>query len=246
MNKSSSAIFIKGTSGSGKSTRVYLFLEYLESIGIIFEPFMWKHPEDGKVRQVGLVSEDMGIVFLGKWYENGGVRRWQGLDSVTSKIGKSKDLSEFLLHCSNLNLSVLVEGAGTTASWRFRPKYLYEVSHIGNILQIRYDYSEDELHEYEKRIKYRSGKLPKGDSMWRKRHTFGSDYKKAVTEAVEVNNQGGKVVLYSQPHTSPLYDLGVRVFEFFGIPELCEPFIDFCKDSDYIKKNSYKNFENGK
>ena len=86
---------VKGISGSGKSTRVYLFLEYLESLGLELTPFKFK-TLDGKEKEVGVYCEDLDLIFVGKWYENGGVRRWQGHDSMTGRLCHSEGLSYFL------------------------------------------------------------------------------------------------------------------------------------------------------
>ena len=49
-----------------------------------------------------------------------------------------------------------------------------------------------------------------------------------------------------QPYDAPVWDLGVHIFNFFGLSELCEEFVAFCEASDYIEKNSFETFENGK
>ena len=68
-----SIVLVKGISGSGKSTRVYLFLEFLESLGMKLHPYKFK-TLDGKEKEVGVYSEDFNMVFVGKFYENGGIR----------------------------------------------------------------------------------------------------------------------------------------------------------------------------
>ena len=120
VSDSGTLILVKGISGSGKSTRVYLFLEYLEHIGVSFEPFKFVNIE-GKEREIGVYAKDLDMVFVGKFYENGGIRRWQGYDSVTGRLHKAEGLSYFLTEMSNAGHTVVIDGAGTTASWRLRP-----------------------------------------------------------------------------------------------------------------------------
>ena len=115
-----SIVLVKGISGSGKSTRVYLFLEFLESLGMKLRPYKFK-TLDGKEKEVGVYSEDFNMVFVGKFYENGGIRRWQGYDSMTSRLCKAEGLSYFLKETSKAGHGVLIDGAGTTVSWRLRP-----------------------------------------------------------------------------------------------------------------------------
>jgi hypothetical protein len=147
---------------------------------------------------------------------------------------------------SNAGHTVVIDGAGTTASWRLRPLELGATNGILNILHIRYDYTDEQWDEYCKRIVYRSGKEPKGDAMWRKHGTFESDYKKAVEEAKEVNDLGACVEVYNRPYNTPVYDLGASILKFIGLPELVDDFVTYCKNSNYLQLNSFETFENGK
>lgn len=245
VSDSGTLILVKGISGSGKSTRVYLFLEFLEHIGVSFEPFKFVNIE-GKEREIGVYAKDLDMVFVGKFYENGGIRRWQGYDSVTGRLHKAEGLSYFLTEMSNAGHTVVIDGAGTTASWRLRPLELGATNGILNILHIRYDYTDEQWDEYCKRIVYRSGKEPKGDAMWRKHGTFESDYKKAVEEAKEVNDLGACVEVYNRPYNTPVYDLGASILKFIGLPELVDDFVTYCKNSNYLQLNSHQTFTNGK
>ena len=60
---------VKGTSGSGKSTRVYCFLDFLESIGMELKPYLFTNIQ-GEEKEVGLYSEELNMVFLGKFYQD--------------------------------------------------------------------------------------------------------------------------------------------------------------------------------
>lgn len=245
MVEGNSIVLVKGISGSGKSTRVFLLLDYLQEIGERFEPYIYT-PLTGKTQPVGVYSSALNMVFVGKFYEDGGVKRWQGYDSMTSRLAKAEGLSHFLLDTSRKNHNILIDGAGTTVTWRLRPLDLCGTSEFTNILHVRYDYRDDQWGEYCARIAYRSGKPPKGDCMWRKHKTFQHDFEKAIVEAKEVNDAGGYVVLRDQPYDAPVWDLGNEIFQFYGLGEEVNDFIDFCQASDYIKRNSYQNFqENG-
>lgn len=240
-----SIVLVKGISGSGKSTRVFLFLDFLKSLGMDFEPYMFK-TLDGKIKQVGIYSEDFNMVFVGKYYEDGGISRWQGYDSMTTRLCKAEGLSYFLEKTSEAGHSVLIDGAGTTVSWRLRPLDLCGTCGFTNILHVRYDYRDDQWEEYCDRITYRSGKPPKGDCMWRKHNTFRQDFEKAVREGKEVIEAGGNVVLHDMPYDAPVWDLGIHILNFFGLNDLESDFKSYCENSDYIRKNSYQSIENGK
>lgn len=240
-----SIVLVKGISGSGKSTRVYLFLEFLESLGMELQPYMFT-TLDGKEKQVGVYSPDFNMVFVGKFYDNGGIRRWQGYDSMTGRLCKAEGLSYFLEKEAEAGHGVLIDGAGTTVSWRLRPLDLCGTCGFTNILHVRYDYRDDQWDEYCARITYRSGEPPKGDCMWRKHRTFQHDFEKAVREGNEVIEAGGNVVLHDEPYDAPVWNLGVHILKFFELGDMCEDFKRFCEESDYIKKNSFETFENGK
>lgn len=240
-----SIILIKGVSGSGKSTRVYLLLDYIENLGMTLEPYFAK-TLDGKTKEVGVYSKEFNIVFVGKFYDNGGIRRWQGYDSMTARLCKSEGLSYFLANEAILGHTILLDGAGVTVTHRLRPTELVLRSGFGNILHVRYDYTEDQWDEYIERIKYRSGKPPRGDQMWKKRKTFQNDLLKAQEEVKGLTEYGITLETYDEPYDIDVWDLGVKILEFIGHPEACEDFLDFCLSSDYIQVNSFESFEDGK
>ena len=241
MVDSGTIILVKGTSGSGKSTRVYCFLDFLESIGMELKPYKFVNIQ-GEEKEVGLYSEELDMVFLGKFYQDGNVRRWQGLDSVTGRLHTAEGLTYFLKEMGKRKINVLIEGAGTTVTWRLRPMELTAECEFLNILFIRYDYTLNQHEEYFKRVEYRSGKTPKGDSMWRKRKGFESDYLQSIKEADELNAVGANIVIYNQPFSTPPYDLGCRIFEFFGMKDLCAEYKAFVNERDYISMNSFSSF----
>lgn len=246
MVDSGTIILVKGTSGSGKSTRVYCFLDFLESIGMELKPYKFVNIQ-GEEKEVGLYSEELNMVFLGKFYQDGNVRRWQGLDSVTGRLHTAEGLTYFLKEMGKKKINVLLEGAGTSVSWRLRPMELTAECEFLNILYMRYDFTIEEHEEYFKRVEYRSGKVPKGDAMWRKRKGFESDYLQSVEEAKELNAVGANILIKDQPFTTPPWDLGWHIFEFFGMEEMCEEYKQFVQNQDYISKNSYNFIEgNGK
>ena len=238
--KGSSIILVKGISGSGKSTRIYMLLDFITRLGGKFLPYYYTNKE-GKKLQVGVYSEDFDIVFIGKFYNKGKVHKWQGLDSMTSKLVDSDGLSEFITHVSESGSGLLLEGSGTTASWRLRPMELCCTNGILNILHVRYDYADDQFEEYIRRVKFRSGKAPNGDSMWRKHKTFASDFNKAVNEASEINTLGGNAHVLNKPFDAPVWDLGVEIFKFYGLEDIVEEFKVFCENSNYQLMNSYAN-----
>lgn len=235
-------VLVKGISGSGKSTRVYLFLSWLESIGEKFTPYT--AVIDGKQKEIGIYCESFNLIAFGKFYEKGGVKRWQGLDSVTGKLGSANNLCALLRDISSQGINVLMEGSGMTASWRYRPHYLSQNLGFSNILHLRYCYEPDQLDVYQGRIELRSGKPNSGQAMWGKRHAFENDWQVAEKEAIDVNAAGGNVVILYHPYDSSIEDCGEHILDYFGFREYCENFREYCeKNKDYIEKNSFENLK---
>lgn len=235
-------ILVKGASGSGKSTRGYYFLTYLESIGIVLKPFNFINIL-GQQHTIGVCAEEFGIVFIGKWYESGGVKRWQGYDAMTSRLHKTEGLLFLLQALVKRGLCPYIDGAGTTATWKLRPYYLCGELGITNILHIAYNYREDQYAEYKARIAYRSGKEAKGDAMWRKNKTFVHDMQKAEIEAKDVNDAGGNALVLDRPYDAPIWDLGERIFTFFGLADIVPDYKNFClKNQGYLQQNSFETF----
>lgn len=225
---------VKGISGSGKSSRVFQIIKYLEAIGCKYEDFHYINKED-KDRIVGILFKSLNIVFLGKFYNSGGVERWQGYDSVTSCFMKSEYFSEFLKENRNYNL--FVEGAGVTQTNRLRPHFLSNSLGFTKIFIQYYNY--DNKQDYLDRIVYRSGKVPEKATMWDKNASFIAEslwsLKDQETIACEV---------FINKFDAPIEDLGVKFLKFIGSDEeTIKDFIDFTKEFDYVCKNSFENFK---
>lgn len=234
-----SIIIVKGTSGSGKSTRVYLLLDFLQSLGVKLEPFLFK-TIDGKEKQVGLYSEDFNMLFVGGFYEYGKIKRWQGYDNVTGKICGAEGLSYFLKGISDLGIDILIEGSVCCQTNRLKPYDLYHVSGYKNIMYVRYDYSVDGFQDYKDRIYNRAGNINnREDSFDKNNRKFFLDCRKAEKEAEEVNKSGGNVVVYDRLYNCPVWDLGVNFFRFLGLEFLIDDYKTYCDNSTYIEDNNY-------
>lgn len=241
IDDSGTIILVKGVSGSGKSTRVYCFLDFLESIGMELKPYRFTNIL-GQEQEIGVYSEELNMVFLGKFYNDNGVRRWQGLDAVTGRLHTAEGLSYFLKYAGQQKLNVLLEGAGTSVTWRLRPMELCSEYEFLNILYLVYTFTVEQFDEYVKRIEYRSGKAPKGDSMWRKRKGFESDYAQTVAESKELNEAGADIVIKYNLFDIASWDLGVSVLTYMGLDCLCEEFKQYVESCRYIEQNAFKNF----
>lgn len=224
---------VKGISGSGKSSRVFQIIKYLESIGCEFENFAFTNCE-GKQRDIGVLCKDLGILFLGKKYgADKGVERWQGYDAVTGAFVKAKYLSEFL-EVNKDKYIFFVEGAGITQTNRLRPKFLSDIG-FDNIFVQYYNYENKE--DYLNRIIYRSGERPKKDVMWDKNSGFIQD----MLWSFEDQENGVKCDVFDDKFDSPIYDLGVKFLVTLGMDDYIDNFVNFVLEFDYINKNKFDN-----
>jgi ABC-type uncharacterized transport system YnjBCD ATPase subunit len=65
-----SIFIVKGISGSGKSSRVFMLLKYFEFLGLTLSDFKFTNVE-GKERQIGILVEELSLLFIGKLYKSG-------------------------------------------------------------------------------------------------------------------------------------------------------------------------------
>lgn len=222
-------IVVKGVSSSGKSTRVYLFLKFLrDMVGFKFEPFLYNQKE------IGLLCLDLDLLFIGKEYDGNGITRWQGLDSRTGVFGSNAAISDFIRDTKH---STVIEGAGTTQSHRFRPKYLNEYCGIDNIFIQYYSYPADGKDFYLKRVLSRTGRVPNKPTMWEKNNAYLKELNKSLVEAKEI---GVNSFVCEDMFDAPAWDLGVKVLEFLGLGDFCSLFVEFCNSCTYVEDNVYK------
>lgn len=230
----SKIVVVKGISGSGKSSRVFQLIKYLEFLGCEFTDFKYTNNE-GREHIVGMLCKDLNIVFIGKIYKTGKIERWQGYDSVTSCFMKSEYFSDFLKNSKAYTL--FVEGAGVTQTNRLRPKFLHDVLGFTDIYIQYYNYENKQ--DYLDRITYRSGKVPDKATMWNKNSSF-------IAEAVwSLEDQKTiKCEVYVDQYTAPIYDLGVKFLKFIGMDiEAIAEFVLFTEDFDYVNTNRFENFQ---
>ena len=232
-------VVVKGISGSGKSSRVFQFLKYCESIGFTLSDFKFINHE-GKEKVVGILIDELNLVFIGKIYKTGDVERWQGYDVMTGAFGKASYFSDFLEEYSQ-KYSFLVEGAGITQTHRLRPAFLKGIG-FDRIYVQYYNYPIEGKVEYYKRIIYRSGEKPKKDVMWDKNVGFIKDSQLSLEDKKELIEADPNIVVRVNEFDEPMYDFGVQFFSIFGYFDEIEPFKKFVSKFDYINTNKFENF----
>jgi len=231
-------INVKGISASGKSTRLFMLLDFLKNQGYTFEDFMYKST-NGKVEPHGLFIKELNLIILGKYYVKHEVFRFQGFDSVSGRQATAKLWSDFIEDVLK-NHNLIIEGAGITGSFRFRPAYLKARSpQLDLVANYYYNYEEEDKPEYLARVKYRSGKEPAKDSMWLGRSGMVRDFEMSLDEEKELGDSMRCALSYNS-YSVPLSHLGEKFFEdIYTSPDSKKTFVEFCERSDYININKY-------
>lgn len=229
---------IKGVSASGKSSRVYQLLKFFKECGFKDSIFTYVNME-GKTKEVGILFEEIGTLFIGKEYYTGEVLRFQGYDVMTGYFLKSEYFSEFIKETCK-NYDIIIEGAGTTQSNRLRPLFLRNELGVDKIFIQYYNYREDQKDEYDKRLILRSGKKADKDTMWDKCRSYNKEYEKSLDEAQQIG--GENVFIDYQLFDVPIDDYGIKFLIMKGLEDLVPEFIQFVSDFDYINQNNFERF----
>lgn len=231
---------VKGISGSGKSTRVYLLLSFLRSLGYNLYDYSFINV-DGKSKVAGIFIKEFNLIFIGKLYERNGIECYQGYDVKTSYFGKSSDFSDFLRQRNEINF--IIEGAGVTATNRLRPEFLYEYCGFSNIFMQYYNYNPDQYEQYKSRIILRSGKMSKTGTMWDKCTGFIADYEKSVSESKKIlkSDESASINCFYNLFDEDYCDFGVKFLQINNLSQLIDSFVTYSDSLDYIRKNIFSN-----
>jgi len=239
-------ICIKGVSASGKSTRVLQLIKFLREVkNYNFEDIFYEN------KKIGFNIKEINTIYIGNFYCSGGIERLQGFDT---KTGIFKTADNASMHFKDLlkNYNVIIEGAGITSSYRYRPFFIFQYLEASNILLQYYNFLKNDVNDYYERIIYRSGKKPNKNTMWSKNIHFIKEYTDSLFEKEQIFKAGfqGKIEIYNNDYKEPIYDFGRKFFEFFDKKECAAEFIDWSIKNDYSKVNAYinqiKEFENQK
>ena len=238
-------ILVKGTSGAGKSSRVFVFLKYLrDNLGLKHEIIEISNKE-GKMKPIGFHFPELNdLVILGKTFYSGSIERFQGYDNITSTFGTSAGFSKWL-KLNKDRYSVLIEGAGVTKTHRLRPIFLFREVGFQNIFMQYYNFKPEQKPEYLARIVGRSGKEP-GEQMWEKNLGFIREVEESRVEKEELLRDSdfkGTINILVDPYDHDVDDLGLKLILVF-YPNLDEDeFISFSRTENYIEQNKFENFQ---
>lgn len=227
-----------GTSGSGKSTRVYALYKFLKTK----VPYSQLYSEQGK--PTGTLFDNR-IVFLGKEIQRGNCISYQGIDILYRTLGGNHvDFYNRLFELAS-EYSVIAESAVLLRTFRSRPAFIAASPYIGNFnVYCKFYYydleSEEGFNLYRDRIFNRSGNIPNKESaMWKSNNEFHRYVINFNREKSELPEEQQKYFLAECGDPSEdLSTIGVSILEKEGMEDLIPEFIEFCNNGDFIKKTN--------
>lgn len=246
-------VVVRGTSGTGKGTRVVQFIEWLRG-SFNPEPIVYEY--NNKPLQCGFWFKEINLVFIGKYTKSNksNLTSWTSMDFIHSTL-KTSELANSLVKYIGLkykNATIILEGEPMMQSHRWRPSFVHSDLGYNNMAFISFVYETRE--QYDERIIGRSGKAAK-ETGWSRNEQYKKDVDKVhcefssagyVLEAdtsnemfikPAANGNGIKNVGYNKllPYDSAVSSLGEFIIEFVGLDLDVSNFKEFCKTSPMLR-----------
>lgn len=220
-----SMTLLKGTSGTGKGTRMRQLLSFYQSI---YEHWPIYTDVRGQKMEVGTYIERINTIFIGKKVisNKSGLESWSSLDYINSKTLKTEETQEILKECAKM-FHIVAEGEPMICSHRYRAKHLYEYMGIRKLMTRYYVY--DNKDEYLARIVERSGTPPTRDGGWARNDMYLPQYTKDMEEVTQVPIKHDiKLLSHTEEHTQ----FGIEFLYFHGLSAHKVMFLAHAKAND--------------
>lgn len=200
----SKIIVIKGSSGTGKGTRVVQFIEWLRTK---YEPRQLEYTFSGKTRPFGLLFEELKLLFVGQYTvsNKSGLASWTSMDGIHAATSSGDVTREFVKHHLAMGYTLVCEGEPLMLSDKWRPLWMFNNYPIEALSILYFNYPD--RYQYDMRIRGRSGKEA-GDSAWSRNESYAGEFEKSKKEMlalgweVAVDSYSGQDVLYSPPESN--------------------------------------------
>jgi hypothetical protein len=238
----SSFIMCKGTSGTGKGTRISQLQMFFKHIGLKHE--MHWVDDTTKIVPVCLVFPEVNMAFLGKWVKSqySKLWSWTSLDYIHARF-QFQYTPGFITEYKNYNL--VAEGYPMTLGSCYRFKHIHET--FGFTKQF-YQYYHYDLHKKENtkeqndecfeqlqgRMMERSGHRIKG-SCWGSNWGAYAEYETHQKEHDE-DPRGVELKLSRHRYDDDINVFGASILPFIGRPDLVEAFHKYCLENNTLRK----------
>ena len=213
-------IVVKGTSGTGKGTRVVQFIEWLRTK---LEPTELTYTVGDKTRPFGLKFGELKLIFVGQYTvsNKSGLASWTSMDAIHAATG-SGDIARDLIKCWLVQGYTLVcEGEPLMLSDKWRPEWMFKNYPIESLALLYFAYPD--RYQYDARIRGRSGKEA-GNSGWSRNESYYKEFEKSKAEMLALgwnvlaDVYSGQDVEYMKPSPNewemdPRSELAVMPFD---------------------------------
>ncbi|MCI2234647.1 hypothetical protein MKK42_21480 [Escherichia coli] len=213
-------IVVKGTSATGKGTRVVQFIEWLRTK---LEPTELTYTVGDKTRPFGLKFGELKLIFVGQYTvsNKSGLASWTSMDAIHAATG-SGDIARDLIKCWLVQGYTLVcEGEPLMLSDKWRPEWMFKNYPIESLALLYFAYPD--RYQYDARIRGRSGKEA-GNSGWSRNESYYKEFEKSKAEMLALgwnvlaDVYSGQDVEYTKPSQNewemdPRSELAVMPFD---------------------------------
>ncbi|ENL1756163.1 hypothetical protein AB4U81_003505 [Salmonella enterica] len=197
-------IVIKGTSGTGKGTRVVQFIEWLRTK---LKPTELSYTVGDKTRPFGLKFEELKLIFVGQYTvsNKSGLASWTSMDAIHAATGSGDIARDLVKGWLAQGYTLVCEGEPLMLSDKWRPEWMFKNYPIDSLALLYFAYPD--RYQYDARIRGRSGKEA-GDSGWSRNESYSKEFEKSKSEMlalgwnVAVDDYSGQDVLYHQTATN--------------------------------------------
>tara|TARA_B100000780_G_scaffold272820_1_gene235554 strand:- start:3926 stop:4555 length:630 start_codon:yes stop_codon:yes gene_type:complete len=176
-------IGILGSCATGKSTRLNMFIEYLDDIaGIPYQVHDYVFEKNGAeivIKNAGRAYAN-GVYIVGNKTKSG---NWVGADYTFGKLGDKQSIYNFLEEATAIHDTFIVEGYFAVGGGFLRPDALSFMFDKVN----QYYFLYDTLNQYVERTENRTGKTwvdrgkdPSKSAGWKSNQSFLTGMKKAI------------------------------------------------------------------
>lgn len=197
-------IVVKGTSATGKGTRVVQFIEWLRTK---LEPTELTYTIGDKTRPFGLKFEEMKLIFVGQYTvsNKSGLASWTSMDAIHAATGSGDIARDLVKGWLAQGYTLVCEGEPLMLSDKWRPEWMFKNYPIESLALLYFAYPD--RYQYDARIRGRSGKEA-GDSGWSRNESYSKEFEKSKAEmlalgfTVAVDDYSGQDILYKAPEVN--------------------------------------------
>ena len=175
-------IVIKGSSATGKGTRVVQFIEWLRTM---YEPRVVEYSVGSKTRPFGLAFDELKLFFVGQYTvsNKSGLASWTSMDTIHATTGSGEIARSFVKDFMGDGFTMVCEGEPLMQSDKWRPVYMREYYGVDDISIMYFSYPS--RVQYDERVVGRSGKKA-GDSGWSRNESYPREFEKSKDEMIQI------------------------------------------------------------